>query len=72
MLIASSVWTKGRQRVSGRTDRTYVEDLEDSGELLSPSKNLVFISPWVEEMKGRVPFALFDDLLPYRGYSSVN
>jgi hypothetical protein len=45
-----------------RTDRTYVEDLEDPEEVIPPNRNLVFIVLRVEKSGDWIPFALFDDL----------
>ena len=51
-------------------DRTYIKDLEDSGEISSPSSDRIFITLGAKERRSRIPFALFDDLLD-RSHSSI-
>ena len=53
------------------TDRTCVEDLKDSDEVLFPRGDCIFIALGMKDPGGRISFALLGDLLLYCGDSSA-
>lgn len=54
-----------------RTNRTYIEDAEDPGQVLLPGNDSIFIRLRMEESRGRTSFTLLDDLLLDLGHGSA-
>ena len=57
--------------MSNRSEKTYVEDVKDSDEVLLPSSNLALIALGKDESMCYVPFTLLDDVFLYFGQGSA-
>jgi hypothetical protein len=52
-------------------NKTYVEEVQDPVEVLSPGGDRTLIDLCVDESRERVPLTLFDDVPPDLGYGSA-
>ena len=59
------------QRIHGRTDLTYVEDLKDPDEVQFPTRDLILIAPRIEYSWHRSSFTLLGDLVLDGGHGSA-
>ena len=59
----------GQQRLPGRADRTYVEDVKDPIEVQLPGSNNFFVALCVQESRERISSTLLDDLSLNLGHS---
>ena len=62
---------QGDQRKPNRTDRTYIEDMKDPGEILPPGRDRFLIVLRTEESGDRVSVALLDHILLDTTHSST-